>query len=251
MNIPVECNRWRELMAMGNDDQREVLGNIETERCLNETVSREFFAALQARGTPDTSLEAWQIAKDVVRENLDQLAMQLHVIPEDLFINVLRVDSLSALQFRFPALYEEETRSIYGFNDQNAELHGLPLELLNDILLRYKGTLSIGNRIGISWVTDWGVVEQLEPIDVIDRLGLCDLLEEDSCFYFVFGRAAMGATLHVPSVLDAIDRPGFQPTNPGARMGQTRACSENLEGLPEAVHKSSMIEEYGFQIREI
>ena len=104
----------------------------------------------------------------------------------------------------------------------------------------HDGPVTLGNGLGLVWVSDFEVTEPLiaDVRTLADRLGMPIDATVSRIVVCAYERTKLSSPLHVPRVLDAIDRPEFQP-NPdcSAPCGMTRPITGSLGvGLPEAVH---------------
>ncbi len=106
--------------------------------------------------------------------------------------------------------------------------HGIPHRRLDGV------THSIVWGVDLSKVDpDWS------PDELRDHLGLA--WDESSTLVATRYEPGVGGACCVPTVIDAMGNPRFQPSTPGLGWGMTRHSETNAPALPECVHRGMWV----------
>jgi hypothetical protein len=240
MHIPVPCKQWQDVMdRSGHAKHRGIVANLRNDECLDKTVAAEFFRRLGAMPVRTTSEEAYSQSYEVIRADLAHFTCTgLEVEPEPSFGTLFRLETVTSLLRRVPE--ECKKRGI----KKDHLLHGIPIEDLAVLTDEYTGPVSLGNGLGLVWVSDAAIVEPIEADlrALADRLGLQLDGEPGSVILCVYNRKEVATQPHVPRAFDAIDQENWSPNNDClARTGRTRPLTRPEEGLPEAVHRGCVV----------
>ena len=191
--------------------------------------------------------EAWQLRISVVTLRQDELTLQLDPIPPGVFRKIFRIAPRSSLNVSLDQSW---------IRDRGIQYDGgnMTVEDLNDLLSGYNGALTLGNDLGIVWVSDLDEIQALADLslmDIMDRLGLEGCIAEPSVMTYTYDRGQLSGELKVPSALDAIDHPSFRPAAPGSGTGLTQPLSGGMNGLHEAVHRACVIGQFLMEAKGI
>lgn len=249
MNPPETCKVWVEKME-ANEDCSKILDNLRKDDCIKPEISDEFFKCLVAKGNPCSPEDAKNTAIDIVRADPDRFVCQGGKIPSDSFNTPFRLEDVKKLGKHLP---DEHLRN-FGIRDRKTlNPKELPDDELSVIVHMYKGTLDLGNRLDIVWVADSEDSEQIGLRELVDRLGLANLEEEERCLKIVYKRDEAKKNLHLPRSFDGIDNGQFEVVeNCKADAGKTLPLNLPREqGLPEAVHRGCKVEPEIFEVESI
>jgi len=241
LDIPASCKQWQGLMdGSGDAKHRAIVANLRNDECLDKTVVVEFFRRLGAMPERKTPEEAYSQSYEVIRADPANFTCTgLEVEPEPSLGTLFRLESVTSLLRRLPE--ECKKRGI----KKDHLLHRIPIEDLAVLTDEYAGPVSLGNGLGLVWVSDAATVAPIEA-DVralADRLGLQLDGEPGSVILCVYNRKEVATQPHVPRAFDAIDQENWSPNNDClARTGRTRPLTRPAEeGLPEAVHRGCVV----------
>lgn len=233
-------------MESGNEEDRRMLMNLRKDNCIKPKVAQDFFDQLAGKGNPNTPNDAKNAAIDIVKADSDRFVCQGRKIPRS-FSTFLRLVRISNMKWLFP-----EHLSSFGLRDKNLlNRTELPDDELNDIIQMFKGELNLGNLLDIVWVTDNEKTEQIDLNELIDRLGIVGLKEDERCLKLVYKRKNTKKDLHLPRSFDGIDNCQFELVeNCKANSGKTLPLNLPPEqGLPEAVHRGCKVEPEIFEVK--
>jgi hypothetical protein len=259
MNIPKNCEAWRQLMAEGGDEHL-VLGNIERDQCVPPDVANDFFEALASTAPWADSKSAWDAAKSVVYSSPDRFFCQGRPVPDGKMTSLLR--------FRFVRDWNRELREVdperaerlsakYGIPSDNRWPKDLDDRQRAEFCSELKTSYPTGNLKGISWVADEKAVQDsaIGSLETLRRLGLPHFEKQDWAFVLRYNRAGEAKEIHVPRALDGIDSGSFDVVkNCDAPYGMTKPtakASPGASGYPEAVHRSARIDLDRMEIRQL
>lgn len=247
--IPGICQVWAGLMASGKNGEDRILKNLQHEKCIDNTTWHEFFSRLAPKGQPTRAGEAKQWAEEVIQEDPDRFTCRGREIPKNLFVLLFRLEDLKALRWRIP-----DCLNRFGINDEKL-IKELPEEELLSVTDEYREIVRLGGKLGVVLVTDYEIVkDSLHDLeDLVDKLGLRNLVNEDRCVLCVYERNDIGISLHLPRSFDGLDNPQFEIVEDcRADAGKTLPLSLPREqGLPEAVHKKCEIIPKQWRLRPI
>jgi len=250
MDVPDICKSWLEKMKSGNNQNQRILENLRRDNCIKPEISDEFFKCLAAKGNPCNPEDAKNAATDIVKVDPDRFVCQGGKIPSNSFEKLFRLEDVKKLGKHLP---DEHLRK-FGIRDRKAlNSKELPDDELNIIVHMYKGTLDLGNRLDIVWVADSENSEQIGLRELVDRLGLANLEEEERCLKIGYRRDKVKKNLHLPRSFDGIDQGRFEVVEDcKADAGKTRPLKLPREqGLPEAVHRGCKVEPEIFEVEPI
>lgn len=251
MDIPDICEPWFEQMKSGNSQKRKrILGNLRRDNCINSKISDDFFKRLAAKGNPCSPENAQNAAIDIVKADPDRFVCQGRKIPSNLFNTLFRLEGVGKLRNHLP---NEHLRN-FGLRDKKTlNLKELPDDELSIVVDKYKGTLDLGNDLGIVWVADNKKSEQIGLKELVDRLGLANLEKEERCLKIVYKRNKAKKNLHLPRSFDGIDQGRFEVVEDcKANAGKTLPLNLPPEqGLPEAVHRGGRLESAKLTVESI
>ncbi len=250
MDIPDRCKSWREEMESGNNKDKRILDNICRDNCIKSGISDEFFKRLAAKGNPLSPEDAKNTAIDIVKTDPDRFLCQGERIPSNAFNTLFRLEDVKKLGKH---LSDEHLRN-FGIRDRKTlNYKELPDDELSIIVHMYKGTLDLGNRLDIVWVADSENSEQIGLKELVDRLGLANLEEEERCLKIVYKRDEAKKNLHLPRSFDGIDQGQFEVVEDcNADAGKTLPLNlPHEQGLPEAVHRGCKVEPEIFEVEPI
>ena len=250
MEIPDRCKSWLEKIKCGNNQDKKILENLRGDNCIKSKISDEFFKRLEAKGDPCSPEDAKNTAIGIVAADPDRFVCQGGKIPSDSFNTLFRLEDVKKLGKHLP---DEHLRN-FGIRDRKTlNLKELPDDELNIIVRMYKGTLDLGNRLDIVWVADNEESYEISLKELVDRLGLCNLENEERCLRILYKRDKVKKNLHLPRSFDGIDNGGFEVVeNCKADAGKTLPLNLPPEqGLPEAVHRGGKVEPEIFEVEPI
>lgn len=250
MEIPDKCKSWLEKIKCGNDQDQKILENLSRDNCIKSEISDEFFKRLATKGNPCSPEDAKNTSIDIVKTDPDRFVCQGGKIPSDLFNTLFRLEDVKKLGKHLP---DEHLRN-FGIRDRKTlNSKELPDDELSVIVHMYKGTLDLGNRLDIVWISDSEKSEQIGLKELVDRLGLANLEEEERCLKIVYKRNKAKKNLHLPRSFDGIDQSQFEVVeNCKADAGKTLPLTlPHEQGLPEAVHRGCRIEPEVFEVEPI
>jgi len=236
-------------MASGKNGEDRILKNLQREKCIDNKTWNEFFKRLAQKGQPNHAGEAKQWAVDVIIADPDRFACRGHKIPKKLFVRLFRLEDLKALRWRIP-----DCLNRLGINDEIL-IKELTDEELLSITDEYRDTIELGGKLGVVLATDYEVVKDVlyDLDDLVDKLGLRNLVNEKLCVIFVYKRNDIGSSLHLPRSFDGLDCPQFEIVEDcKADAGKTLPLSlPHEQGLPEVVHKECEIIPEQWKLRSI
>jgi len=240
VDIPDICNSWHEKIKCGNDQEQRILGNLCKDNCINSEITDVFFNRLAAKGDPDSPEVAKNTTIDIVWADPDRFVCQGEEIPSDSFEMLFRLEDVKKLGDLLPDDY------LCGFGIRDLKTFNrkeLTDDELSDILHRYKGELDLGNKLDVVWVADNEKTEQIDPKELVDRLGLDNLENEERCLKIGYKRDEAKKPLHLPRCFDGINQGRFEVVEDcNADAGKTAPLSLPREqGLPEAVHRGCKV----------
>ena len=250
MDVPDICKPWLEKMESGNNQDKRILENLRRDNCIKSKISDEFFKRLADKGNPCSPEDAKNTAIDIVKTDPDRFVCQGRKIPSNSFITLFRLEDVKKLGKHLP---DEHLRN-FGIRDRKTlNPKELPDDELNIIVHMYKGTLDLGNRFDIVWVADSENSEQIGLRQLVDKLGLANLEEEERCLKIVYKRNKAKKNLHLPRSFDGIDNGQFEVVEDcNADAGKTLPLnSPHEQGLPEAVHRGCKVEPEIFEVEPI
>ncbi len=250
MDVPDICKPWLEKMKSGNSQCQRILDNLRRDNCIKSEISDEFFKRLTAKGNPCCPEDAKNKSIDIVKADPDRFVCQGGKIPSDSFNTLFRLEDVNKLGKHLP---DEHLRN-FGIRDRKTlNSKELPDDELSIIVHMYKGTLDLGNDLDIVWITDNEKSEQIALKELVDRLGMCNLEEEERCLKIVYKRYKAKKNLHLPRSFDGIDQGQFEVVeNCKADAGKTLPLTlPHEQGLPEAVHRGCKIEPEIFEVELI
>lgn len=234
MDIPKSCEKWAEMMAIGKDDEAQILMKLEHEKCIDDNTTNEFFKRLADKGEPSQPEEAKRMALDVIQEDPDTFTCRGQEVPSNVFLNLFRLEDLKALRWRVPDCLKR-----LGIVDEEL-IRGLPEEELASVTDEYDDIVSLGNPFDIVLATDYDIVknELTDLSTLVDRLGLDNLVNEKRCVVCVYNRSKIGVVVFLPRSFDGLSYNQFELVDDcDAESGKTKPLSTHEQGLPEGVHK--------------
>lgn len=234
MDVPNTCEKWAQMMERGTTGEPAILENLRQEQCIHKETTDKFFEALAKAGEPKSAAEAKSMAYHVVKNDQKDFTCQRRQVPDNIFAVLFRLEDVPTLQYRIPDVLKK-----IGINADDLISGRLPDDELLVLTDEYDGPVSLGNDLGIVWITDEDAVSSIRDDlrEVADRLGILSLLNAHRCVLCVFRKDKTGKTFHVPSALDAIKNPEFKVVEDcSADCGETQPLTPGKEGLPEAVH---------------
>jgi len=112
-------------------------------------------------------------------------------IPSNSFEKLFRLDDVKKLGKH---LSDEHLRN-FGIRDRKTlTSKELPDDELSIIVHMYKGTLDLGNDLDIVWVTDSKKSGRIGLKELVDKLGLAILEEEERCLKIIYKREEVKKT---------------------------------------------------------
>lgn len=249
MNPPETCKVWVEKME-ANEDCSKILDNLRKDNCIKSEISDEFFKRLATKGNPCNPEDAKNTAINIVKDDHDRFVCQGGKIPSNSFETLFRLEGVGKLGRHLP----DEHLCKFGIRDRKTlNPKELPDDELNIIVHMYKGTLDLGNRLDIVWVADSKKSGRIGLKELIDRLGLANLEEEDRCLKIVYKREKAKKNLHLPRSFDGIDNGQFEVVEDcNADAGKTLPLNlPHEQGLPEAVHRGCKVKPEIFEVEPI
>lgn len=250
MDVPDICKTWLEKMKSGNNQDKRILENLRKDNCIKTEISDEFFNRLSAKGNPCSPEDAKNAAIDIVKADPGRFVCQGGKIPSNSFNTLFRLEDVKKLGKHLP---DEHLRN-FGIRDRKTlNSKELPDDELSIIVHMYKGTLDLGNRLDIVWVADSKKSGRIGLKELVDRLGLANLEEEDRCLKIVYKREKAKKNLQLPRSFDGIDNGQFEVVEDcNADAGKTLPLNLPREqGLPEAVHRGCKVEPEIFEVEPI
>ena len=221
-------------MLAGDRYCKAFLNSLAAEACIPADRAAQFFTALSA-ATYTSSDQAYSVAENLIKANI-QLKLQGRVVPPDRFAKVTRLVKQSSAGY----LLSETSRAGYGLTDADIEAMSKPT--LDLFLSASRQQVTLGNRLGISWVADHAELTSSGAASKqwIDRLGLDTWSNETVAIQIVVERSQLGVDLRVPRAFDAVDNPQFElEPDCAAPVGRTRPLSSaSTDGFSEAVHSA-------------
>jgi len=205
MDIPEFCREWAAAMGSGKNGENRILGNLQREKCIDEETWNEFFHLLGLKGKPSDAAKAKQWAEGVIQGNLGKFTCRGREIPRECFLLLFRLEDLKALRWRIPDCLKK-----FGIVDEEL-IKGLPEEELLSITNEHKGIIRLWGKLGLVWATDYKIAENLlyDLDQLVDKLGLRNLVNEDRCVLCVYARSDISSSLHLPRSFDGLDNPQF------------------------------------------
>jgi len=250
MEIPDNCKSWLNKIECGNDQHRKILENLRKDNCIKTEISDDFFKRLAAQGSPNSPEDAKNKAINIVKVDPDRFTCQGEKIPRGSFNTLIRLEDVSKLGKHLP---DDHLRN-FGIRDRKTlNPKELPDDELSIMIHMYQGILDLGNRLDIVWVSDSEKSEKISLRDLVDRLGLANLENEERCLKIVYKRHEAKKNLHLPRSFDGIDHGRFEVVEDcKADSGKTIPLNLPLEqGLPEAVHRGCKIKPELFEVEPI
>ncbi len=250
MDVPDICKSWREKIESGNNQDKRILENLRRDNCIKSSVSDEFFKRLEAKGNPGSPEDAKNTAIDIVKADPDRFVCKGGEIPGNSFETLFRLDEVEKLGKLLP----DEHLCKFGIRDRKTlNPKELPDDELNIIVYMYKGELDLANELDIVWVADNEKTEQIGLRELVERLGLANLEEEERCVRIVYKRNKAKKDLHLPRSFDGIDNGQFEVVEDcNADAGKTLPLNlPHEQGLPEAVHRGCKVEPEIFEVEPI
>jgi len=250
MDVPDICKTWREKMESENNQDKRILENLRRDNCIKSEISDEFFKRVRGKGNACSAEDAKNAAIDTVKADPDRFVCQGGEIPSNSFNTLFRLEDVKKLGKHLP---DEHLRN-FGIRDRKTiNPKDLPDDELEIIAHMYKGALDLGNRLDIVWVADSEKSEQIGLRELVDRLGLTNLEEEERCLRIVYKRDKAKKNLHLPRSFDGIDNGQFKVVEDcKADAGKTLPLNLPTEqGLPEAVHRACRVEPEVFEVGSI
>lgn len=269
MIIPDSLVTWKSKMEQGGNDEKQILSNIESEKCSQDNLENKFFSILYTKGIPSSPEEALSFLKKTVWENNDIFSCTGTEVPNMNFLSLLRFEKTTNLKNILPDTAWKSITTLFSLSSNQ------PIESLSGnqrkLLSKYFSDNEISANLGIVkkgkgkkisktvWATDLkndGIQNQIDNYKIISknllgRLGIEKL--NNLCLVIIYERNDLKRTLHVPRVFDAIDLPKFRPVSDcSAPSGKSLPVDGNIkEGLPEAVHRYSVVKLKVLEIGEI
>ena len=247
MDIPRSCEQWAQAMEGGGMAARRIVANVWKEACVDSGMAQEFFDSLGRKGPFRDEHEAETGAFNVVYGDQDRFTCKGKPAAADRFRSLFRLEDVSSLRYRVP-------EALARGDVTDSELVGeLPDEDLLTLTNEYHGEVSLGNRLGVVWCADAAGSLAGDMTTLVERLGIAALENADRCVLCKYDRSTTGKSLHVPRVLDAIDRPEFEVVQDcDAETGMTRPLEgSTAEGLPEAVHRCCPVVPEVWELKEL
>lgn len=248
MDIPDICNSWSNKIESGSAGDKRILGNLRKDNCIKPKITRDFFKQLADKGSPNTPDDARNAAIDIVKADSDRFVCQGRKIPGSSFNTFLRLENVRKIK----RLFDPGYLSSFGLRDKNMlNRTELPDDELNDIIQMFNGELNLGSLLDVVWVADNEGSEQIDLMDLIDRLGIVDLEDDERCLKLVYKRKKTKKDLHLPRSFDGIDNSQFELVeNCKANSGKTLPLNLPPEqGLPEAVHRGCKVKPEIFEVK--
>ena len=240
MHIPDSCDAWTRAMEAGTNSDRRILENVRMDPCVADRVAAEFFSRLAASGSPTDGQAAVKLAYGVTFGDVELFTCTGEEVPDNLFVTLFRLESVSGLRYRIP-----EALDALGLSDAELVADNVSEDDLRAVTDDYDGSVNLGNALQIVWVTDYddvlSVIDSLESLS--DVLGLPATTKTETCVVCMYRRSETGTTLHVPRVFDGIANSEFFPnTDCDADVGMTRPLTGlPADGMPEAVHRNCVV----------
>jgi len=237
-------------MKSGNEENKRILENLLKDNCIKSKISDEFFKRLADKGNPRSAEDAKNNAIDTVEDDPDRFVCQGRKLPSDSFKMLFRLEDVKKLGKHLP---DEHLRN-FGIRDgKTLNSKEFPDDDLGIILHMYKGTLDLGNRLDIVWVADNEKSERIGLKELVDRLGLAHLEEEERCLKIVYKRDKAKKNLHLPRSFDGIDNGQFELVEDcNECAGKTKPLNlPHEQGLEEAVHRGCKVEPELFEVETI
>ena len=232
MQIPPECSQWESLLRADNTKGTKILANIQRENCISQQIAGDFFTKLNALGQPNDFREAIEKAEKVIINNALVFTCLGREIEQQIFVRLIRLEDLSSLVWRIPDVIAEK-----GLTDE--DIKTLPEKRLLSLTDEYKGSVDLGGKFKIVWVSDADQVSDYSDLrTLIDRWALPNLLNEKFCVICIY-RRENATELHLPRFFDGLIYEMFllEP-NCDAPYGKTQPLTMPKEqGLPESVHR--------------
>jgi len=250
MDVPDICKPWLEKMKSGNNKNQRILENLRRDNCIKQEISDEFFKRLEGKGNPCSPEDGRNTAIDIIKTDPDRFLCKGRKIPSDSFNTLFRLEGVEKLGSHLP----DEHLCKFGIRDRKTlNPKELPDDELSIIVHMYKGTLDLGNRLDIVWVADSKKSGRIDLKELVDRLGLANLEEEDRCLKIVYKREKAKKNLQLPRSFDGIDNGQFEVVEDcNADAGKTLPLNLPREqGLPEAVHRGCRVEPEIFKVELI
>ena len=219
-----------------------------TIRALIPKLRGEFFRRLAEMGEPQNSDRAMLYALEVVKSDPYTFTCRGQLTSDGRFVSVIRFEAIDSIRYRIP--WELHQR---GYDPDRLDIASLPEDELRVLVDGHDGSITLGNNLGIVWVTESGGLDASPDglVRLIDRLGNENLADEDFCIVIEYD-GKLAPEMHVPRALDAIDSPTFKVTKDcTAEFGYTHPLSEGLDGLPEAVHRQCTLKPRIWMLRRI
>lgn len=247
LDIPPSCEQWAETMGAGGTETGRILSNVRKDGCVDPEVANEFFNRLGSRAPFGDQYEAKTAAFNVVQGDQNRFTCKGKAVPADRFRGLFRLEDVESLRYRVPEALDRA-----GVTDSEV-VADLAEEDLLTLTNEYDGEVSLGNRLGVVWCADAAGSLAGDMSTLVDRLGIAGLKNADRCVLCRYDRSRTGRALHVPRMLDAIDRPEFEVVKDcEADNGMTRPLRRPAaEGLPEAVHRRCTVVPELWELREL
>lgn len=230
MKIPESCRLWEQQMEAG-EKERRILENIRLDTAIDPSLEERFFDRIARSPTPNSPEEAHKIAYNIVK-NDPLFLYQGNRVPDDKFLSLLRIEFKTNLWY----IFSRESFKEKGIRRKDAVAR-LRDEEVNSLIEEYRGSLNLGNELGIVWVTDLEKAKSCinNPSELLDRLGIP--LRKNICIIILYRRDERD--LFVPRSFDGIKEEHFSITLDNAKNeGYTKPLTSSDEGLPEAIHRS-------------
>lgn len=237
MEIPQNCQDWREQLLRGSPAHRHVVETLEGDNCVSAAVCEEFFRYIASNRPYSSPQSAFATAASRIVDSNDPLTCGGSSVPEGDFVRLVRIQRLSDIRFCGPRITELLQRA--GVADH--ELESMPIELVMHLVDNYRGSVLLGNKFGIVWVTDGNSCAGVGLGSLAARLGI-EISPRERYIECAYNRTDCKTSLHVPRAFDALDQAMFLPNSDcSAASGLTRPLAPETTGLPEAVHRASEV----------
>lgn len=249
MIIPDTCKQWAQLMDTGTEGQDRIIGNLRKDNCIEDQTEEKFYTRLGAKGNPNNSKKAWNMAIDVVKLDPDSFVCQGRQLSDKLFSKLSRLEDVKALRWHLPDQHLKK----FGIRGKAFNPSDLPDDELMIVVESYTDTLNLGNQLDIVWAADNSIIEKVDLASLVDRLGLIQLESEERCLKIVYDRGSTGKQVHLPRSFDGINWAGFDVVEDcDADSGKTLPLNlPHEQGLPEAVHRGCKVKPEIFEVEPI
>lgn len=250
MKISDALAEWCSILRRGGALERSSLNHLLEDECLPKEVEQQFIEAVAERDCPAAPSEALSEVCSAVATSRHSLLCKGPPIPAETFVNLFRFERVSHLRYRAPSLLDDR-----GLTD--ADLQSMPEDELLDLVDGHAGGIDVtlGNALGIVWVTDFSALgsgDRLDPVLLLGRLGLTSISGEEYLISCAYRRTSATEPVAVPRSLDGLAQPLFlMKSDCNAGHGTTQSQVPGVEGLPEAVHPACQVRPFRWKLEKL